>query len=110
MDRTRRCAIVSLLASSVLATAQDDSTQHLPQGPPDESQERRLPDGRSQNDAIAKQRHEEALKDARQLVTLAEQVRDEVEKAGRFVVPITTIKKTEEIEKLARKIRGRLKE
>ncbi len=31
------------------------------------------------------------------------------EKAGNYVVPVASVKKTEEIEKLARRIRGRLK-
>ena len=78
---------------------------------PDESpnHEQRLPDGRSQADAIAKKQHEDSLKDATQMVALAQQIRDELQKAGDYVVPLSAVKKTEEIEKLARKIRGRLK-
>ncbi|HEY6986768.1 MAG TPA: hypothetical protein VH369_00210, partial [Bryobacteraceae bacterium] len=68
-----------------------------------------LPNGKSQKNAMAKQNHEEALKDAEDLVTAAQQLQDEIKKAGSYVVPVESLKKTEEIEKLARRIRGRLK-
>ena len=69
----------------------------------------RLPDGKSQKNAIAKEQHEQALKDADQLVAMAQDLRDEIKQAGTFVVPLSSVKKTEEIEKLAKRIRGRLK-
>ena len=69
----------------------------------------RLPNGKSQKDAIAKQNHEEALKDAGDLVAAARELQDQLRKAGSYVVPVESVKKTEEIEKLARRIRGRLK-
>lgn len=69
----------------------------------------RLPDGKSQKNAIAREQHEQALKDADQLVATAQDLRDEIKQAGTFVVPLSSVKKTEEIEKLAKRIRGRLK-
>ena len=69
----------------------------------------KLPNGKSRNNAIARDEHKKALAEAAQLVTLSEQLRDEVQKAGEYVVPVGAVRKTEEIEKLARKIRGRLK-
>jgi hypothetical protein len=33
-----------------------------------------------------------------------------LQRAGNYVVPVSSVKKTEEIEKLARRIRGRLKD
>jgi hypothetical protein len=69
----------------------------------------KLPNGKSRNNAIARDEHKKALAEAAQLVTLSEQLRDEVQKAGEYVVSVAAVRKTEEIEKLARKIRGRLK-
>ncbi|MBV9406986.1 MAG: hypothetical protein JO211_16680, partial [Acidobacteriaceae bacterium] len=66
--------------------------------------------GKSQKDAIAKQEHEHALKDAEDLVAVAQQLRDELQKSGDYVVSMSSVKKTEEIERLARRIRGRLKQ
>ena len=76
---------------------------------PDPNEEPRLPDGKSQKNAIAKEQHDQALKDADHLVSVAEDLRNELQRAGTFVVPLTSVKKTEEIEKLAKRIRSRLK-
>jgi len=112
MKPTRRgwlvFAAVSAASSAQVPEFPDQqNTQRIPV--PDTGRDRRLPDGKSQSDAIARKQHEDSLKDANEMVSLAEQIRDELQKAGNYVVPITTVKKTEEIEKLARKIRGRLK-
>ncbi len=110
MRGTRRFALLSLLGSAALAAGQ----QEIPNpnehrlGFPEPDEDKRLPNGKSQKDAIAKEQHEQSLKDANDLVTMAEQLRDELQKAGDFVVPAGSVKKTEQIEKLAKKIRGRL--
>jgi hypothetical protein len=108
----RRAALAALFTTTVLSAAQD--TQEPPEPfppspkPPGQDDEKRMPDGKSQNNAIAKQEHEAALKDADQLIALAKQLKDQLVKAGNYVVPVGCVKKTEDIEKLARKIRGRL--
>lgn len=78
--------------------------------PPNPNEDTKLPNGKSQKDAIAKEDHEQALKDVNDLIGVAQQLRDELEKSGEHVVSISSLKKTEEIERLARKIRGRLKD
>ncbi|MGI9074498.1 MAG: hypothetical protein ACR2JB_25000 [Bryobacteraceae bacterium] len=114
---SRRTVLLSSIASALLcANGQDGQEQqpdrHLPPFPnPDKrDRDRKLPNGKSQNDAIARQNHEKALKDANDLIAVAGQLRDELQKAGNYVVPVSSVKKTEEIEKLARRIRGRLKD
>ncbi|MBV9302530.1 MAG: hypothetical protein JOY62_16815 [Acidobacteriaceae bacterium] len=112
MDDTRRFALLSLIASPLLRAKgqeQQNPSRQLPV-PPSPEEDRKLPNGKSQNDAIAKAAHEQALKDTKELITVAEQLQDELQKAGSYVVPVSSLKKTEEIEKLARRIRGRLKE
>jgi hypothetical protein len=99
--------------ASVLSLAQEqepDDPRHprLPRAP-DPYEDKKLPNGKSQKDEIAKQQHQQALKDAEALVSLAQQLRDDLQKAGNYVVPVASVKNTEEIEKLARRIRGRLK-
>ena len=71
--------------------------------------EPRLPDGRSQNEEILKADHEHNLKDAGELLKLSEELKIELEKNDRHVLSLGMLKKTEEIEKLAKRIRGRLK-
>jgi len=100
-----RYALIILLAASSVA---------LPQRPGDPvpgplSGDAKLPNGKSQRDAILKAEHETNLKDAAQLVDLAQQLQQDIEKNDTFVFSISTLKKTDEIEKLVKKIRGRLR-
>lgn len=74
--------------------------------PPEEP---RLPDGKSQREAILKQEHEESLKDAADLMRLSEELKAELEKNDRHVVSVSSLRKCEEIEKLAKRIKNRLK-
>jgi hypothetical protein len=68
-----------------------------------------LPNGKSQRDEILKAEHEQNLKDAARLADLADELKQALEKEDRFVFSLNTVKKTEEIEKLARKIRTRMR-
>jgi hypothetical protein len=111
MSHTRRSALASIFGSTLLAAGTQETQQpeerRLPI--PDTDTDRKLPNGKSQKDAIAQDQHERSLKEAEELITLAQQLKDELQKAGNYVVPLATVKKTEEIEKLARRIRSRLK-
>ncbi len=117
MGSSRRSVLLSSIGAALLAGGQQDGqdqqpNSHFPPFPDSNkpTEDRKLPNGKSQNDAIAKSDHEQALKDAKDLIRVAEQLRDELQKAGSYVVPVSSVKKTEEIEKLARRIRGRLKD
>ncbi len=111
MGRTRRTALFTFASAFLSAQEQDQQNpnQQLPI-PPNPGEDRKLPNGKSQKDAIAKQEHEQMLKDANDLITVAQQLKEELQKAGDYVVPVASVKKTEEIERLARRIRGRLKD
>lgn len=112
MGRTRRHALLALLASPAFSARQQyppDQPSRPDPFPKNPEEDTKLPNGKSQRDAIAKLNHEKSLKDAADLVEMATSLRDELQKAGTFVVPLASVKKTEEIEKLARRIRGRLK-
>ena len=83
-------------------------TPHQP--PPDTTPEPiRLPNGKLQQDEIVREEHEKSIKDAAQLVDLAESLKAEIEKDDAHVLSIASLKKTEEIEKIARRIRSRMK-
>ncbi|HML15461.1 MAG TPA: hypothetical protein VK419_00485 [Bryobacteraceae bacterium] len=83
--------------------------QVVPQKFPTEDADPKLPNGKSQHDAIAKDDYKRNLADAAELVKLAADLKADLEKDDAYVVSVRTIKKTEDIEKLARTIRGRLK-
>jgi len=100
----RRCVIL-FLGAGLLTTALPQRGGAGPQPP----QETRLPNGKLQSDEILKAEHEANLKDAAELADLAGQLQIDLEKNDRFVVSMATIKKTDDIEKLAKRIRGRMR-
>jgi hypothetical protein len=69
----------------------------------------RLPNGKSQQEAILKAEYEKALQEAGELLDLAENLKIELEKNQRHVLSVASLRKTEEIEKLAKRIRSRLR-
>jgi hypothetical protein len=77
--------------------------------PPPGAQDRRLPNGKSQRDEIIKEEHKKSLADAAQLAKLSGEIKEELEKSDPFVVSLKTIRKLDDIEKLSKDIRDRLK-
>jgi hypothetical protein len=106
MSRTRFLLLPAFLLWPLAAQVNPP----LPEGPTLEDKDAKLPDGRSQKDAIAKAAYVDSLEDTKKLIAMAEDLKAELEKNDRFVVSLAAIHKTEEIEKLARRIRGRLKQ
>lgn len=69
----------------------------------------KLPNGKSQRDAIVKADYQKNLEESAALAKLAEELKSDLEKSDKNIVSVKAIKQAEEIEKLARSIRGRLK-
>jgi hypothetical protein len=103
------------LPNLLLAVAALSLAAQIPQNPtarphPDEPDEEvRLPNGKLQRDEILKADFQKSLEDARQLSKLADELKTDLEKSDRNVLSIPTLKKTEEIEKLAKRIHDRMK-
>ena len=103
-----RVPILLALALALAMSAQPPSTQ--PSRPAEESPvDVRLPNGKLQRDEILKADFQKSLGDARELSKLADELKADLEKNDRYVLSIATLKKTEEIEKLAKRIHDRLK-
>ena|SRR6266849_4092651 len=83
--------------------------QPPPPHPSEEPEELRLPNGKLQRDEILKADFQKSLEEARELSKLADELKLALEKNDRYVLSIGTLKKTEEIERLAKRIRDRLK-
>jgi hypothetical protein len=75
-----------------------------------EQEDVKLPNGKSQRDEILKSEREANIKDAAHLVDLAEGLKADLEKTDRFVLSMDTLKKTDDIDKLVKKIRSRLRQ
>ena len=100
--RILRGAFLLTLAAVSPAALQQDTTN-----PPPEDV--KLPNGKSQRDELLKADREENLRDAAKLVEMAQGLKADLEKSDRFVLSIDTLKRTDDIEKLVKKIRGRLR-
>lgn len=104
-----RGTLVLLLAALVALGQRGPDTQSPPAPAAPGSDDVRLPSGKMQRDEILKAEHEQNVKDAAQLAELAQQLQEDLEKQDRFVLSMNTLKKTEDIEKLAKRIRNRLR-
>ncbi|MFB3829828.1 MAG: hypothetical protein ACE15B_23865 [Bryobacteraceae bacterium] len=94
-----RCCLAAALCAG--AHSQMREPVPLPQ--------RKLPNGKSQAEEILKADHARDMKDVDALIEAAQQLKRELEKNDRHVLSVASIRKTEEIEKLARRIRSRLR-
>ncbi|HEX3746381.1 MAG TPA: hypothetical protein VHW09_20730 [Bryobacteraceae bacterium] len=98
----RALFLLFLAAVSPAALQQDQQYGKLQEDP-------KLPNGKSQRDEILKAEHADNIRDAARLVDLANGLKADLEKTDTFVLSMNTIKKTDDIEKLAKKIRDRLR-
>jgi len=96
-------AAMALALSPALA-----QSPRIPRDPGPGSDEPQFPNGKSRSDEILKEDHRRDVKDAAQLVELAQQLKVEIERNDRRVLSMASLKKTEEIEKLAKRIHSRL--
>jgi hypothetical protein len=69
----------------------------------------KLPSGKSQRDEILKSDHKKNQEDSVKLAALTAELKDELEQSDSHVVSVKMLKKLDDIEKLARSIRGRLR-
>lgn len=105
---TRRTVTVLAAALGIrAATAQ--SIDNVPPSPPPEPGNATLPNGKRQRDEILKAEYEQNLKEARELSALARSFELDLEKSDRFVLSLGLLKKLDDIEKLSRKIRTRMR-
>jgi hypothetical protein len=75
----------------------------------DSTSEVKLPNGKSQQEEILRVDYQKTLQDAAQLVQMAEELQDDLQKEDRHVLSLASLKKAEDIEKLAHRIRTRLR-
>jgi hypothetical protein len=107
----RRSTFLLLPAALLSRLAAQIPRAPAPEGPSlDDDKDAKLPNGRLRSDELAKAAYTDSLEDAKKMIATAEELKTELEKNDRYVVSMSAIRKTEEIEKLAKRIRGRLKQ
>lgn len=96
----------ALLRVSPVSAQQPQGEGQFPRtGPPDV----RLPNGKMQRDEILKADYEQNVIDAAKLSQLTANFQLELEKSDRFVLSLGLLKRLDDIEKLTKRIRSRMK-
>jgi hypothetical protein len=99
--------IMLLLLLALASTAQQGPPERtLPPETPDDV---RLPNGKLQREEILKADYQRTLEDARALSKLADELKADLEKSDYNVLSVGMLKKTDDIDRLAKRIRDRLK-
>jgi hypothetical protein len=108
MISTNTLRIVLLLFLALALTAQQGPPER-PVPTPEAPEDVRLPNGKLQREEILKVDYQKTLEDARALAKLADELKADLEKNDYNVLSVGTLKKTDDIDKLARRIRDRLR-
>jgi hypothetical protein len=98
-----------LAAALGLQAQQAQAPSHLPPITETGPEDVRLPSGKLQREEILKADYQKSLEDARALSKLADELKVDMEKNDYNVLSVATLKKVDEIDKLAKRIHDRLK-
>jgi len=71
--------------------------------------EDRLPDGRRRSEAILQADYERSLRDLEELIQVAQELKQELEKNKYHVLSVQSVRAAERLEQLARRIRARMR-
>jgi hypothetical protein len=105
----QRCAALCVVLCLAAFAVPQRGGQGGRRGASGDEDEVTLPNGKSQRDEILKAEYQQNLKDASDLIDLAQQLKLDLEKNDRYVVSMATLKKTDDIEKLVKRIRARMR-
>ena len=75
----------------------------------DDPTQKRLPSGKLQSDAMAKSDYDQNVKDARELTGLSKSIELELEKNDQNVLSLGLLKKLDDVEKITKRMRTRMK-
>ena len=108
---TKRRALLRLAPAALAAGLLPAQSQvgAPPVIPPEQPDEVRLPNGKDRREVIVKADYDQNVKDAREVIDLAKSFEEDLEKDDRYVVSLSSLKKLDEIDKLTKRIRSRLK-
>jgi hypothetical protein len=111
-DSTFRRSLLKLVPAAVLVRllpAQYDPHQDQMPVPGVAPDDVRLPNGKLQRDAILKADYDSNVKDARDLIDLTKSFELDLEKSDAYVLSLGLLKKLDDIEKITKRIRGRMR-
>ena len=97
---------VSLFLLPLMATLLAQTSSSPAKSPASDNEPVRLPNGKLQSDEILKEDLKKNLKDVQEMIDIAQSLKSDMERDKQFVLSVADLKKTEDIEKLARRIRA----
>ena len=101
---------VAVAARLLPAQSMGPQNPHQEQMPvPGVPEDPHLPNGKLQRDEILKADYEQNLKDARALMDEARSFELELEKSDRYVLSLGLLKKLDDIDKMTKRIRNRMR-
>ncbi len=77
--------------------------------PPSREEPKKLPDGRLWSEAVLKANYEANLKELERMRKILDSVQEELEKSKGHVLSIKALKDLEELERLSRRVRDRMR-
>jgi hypothetical protein len=104
--------LMPMAVAARLLPAQSMSPQnpHQEQMPvPGVSDDTHLPNGKLQRDEILKADYEQNLKDARALMDVARTFELDLEKSDQYVLSLGLLKKLDDVDKITKRIRNRMR-
>lgn len=104
--------VLAIVAATAALRIRTSALSSMPQfGPPrtEQSQQDRELEERRQKEAN-KKRQEEIREDTQKLFQLATELKDAVDKSNEHELSLLVVKKAEEVEKLARKVKEKMRE
>lgn len=98
-----------LIAPAALAASlvRAQVTPQITQG--DDTADKRMPNGKLQTDAILKAEYDRNVKDARELTALSKSIELDFDKNDQNVLSLGLLKKLDDVEKITKRIRGRIR-
>jgi len=97
------------LAAQVLSAQKLPPQDQLPVPGVTDPDEYHLPNGKLQRDAILKADYDRNIRDARDLIDLTRLFELDLEKSDANVLSLDLLKKLDDIEKITKRIRGRMR-
>jgi len=107
--RLLHLASLAVMTAGMTMVAQERPPRLGEPPTPRDTPDFKLPNGKSQREAIVKDDYKKNVEDAAQLVRLSQEVQEDLDKGDANVVSVKTLKKLDDIDRLAKGIRGRLK-
>ncbi len=104
MATSRRQALLAAITAGLVRAQRGGNPPNA-----DDPTDRRLPNGKLQTDEILKSDYDQNVRDARDLTALSKSIELDFDKNDQNVLSLGLLKKLDDVEKITKRMRGRIK-